>query len=165
MDLHLYDTVCHNTTRHDTLGFSFIPLITFKTNSQIKFLPLQVHYAVVFLYLCWKQKSSFSFLKTSTYWKNKTSPLPTYLVYCSSFAPQQDLHRPRIAWQLPCHTINQRLAISIATHPIPNIKKRHKNIKAMNTTASPLPLILVSIAIVSKHSQPKTRENMLCLKP
>jgi arginine/lysine/ornithine decarboxylase len=44
---------------------------------------------------------------------------------------------------------------------IPNKRKRHKNIKAINTTASPSLLFLASIDVVCKHLQSKTRENVL----
>jgi hypothetical protein len=48
---------------------------------------------------------------------------------------------------------------------IPNFKKQHKNIKAINTTTSLSLLFIVSIAIMNKHSKPKTTENVLSLKP
>jgi len=52
-----------------------------------------------------------------------------------------------------------------STSPIPNKIKQHKNIKAINTSASPSLLSLVSITIVCKHSQLKTGENVLPWNP
>ncbi len=43
---------------------------------------------------------------------------------------------------------------------ISNKRKRHKNIKAINTTTSPSILFLVSIVIVRKHPQAKTKKNI-----
>jgi hypothetical protein len=58
--------------------------------------------------------------------------------------------------------------VSINIHSsslIPNKRKQHKNIKAINSTAFPSLLFVVSIAVMRKQPQPKTGENILLSNP
>ncbi len=43
---------------------------------------------------------------------------------------------------------------------IPNKRKRHKNIKVINTTASPSLLFVVFVVVMHKYPKSKTRENV-----
>jgi hypothetical protein len=56
----------------------------------------------------------------------------------------------------------QPMSNNIHSNPfIPNIKKKHKNIKATNTTTCPSPFFLISVVVVVNYTpNQKTRESV-----
>jgi len=91
----------------------------------------------------------------------KSSPSPIYLPCCSSFfsSTTKVLSTPHyLATPLP-HT--QPVSSNIHSSSfIPNKRKQHKNIKAINSTTFPSHLFVVSIVVTCKHPQSKIGKNV-----
>ncbi len=90
----------------------------------------------------------------------------TYLLCCCSFihSIMRILLAPhRLAAPLPHIQLVSNIIHTSSF--IPNKRKRHKNIKAINTITPPSLLFLVSNVVMRKHPQLKTRENVLPWNP
>ncbi len=98
--------------------------------------------------------SSPSLKKTNQ--KKNPSPFPTYLPsYFSFFSSTMKILLTPHCLAAPLLHIQPVSSNIHSSSFIPNLKKRHKNIKAINTTTSPSLRFLVSITVMRKHLSQK----------